>query len=102
MTRIPKNNHSGILVLRPVDIAGFSVAVVFCSKAQCAGNGCVSLPKCCNAAAGCNGDALWVNLSMPMDCVVPLDKGAAIAGEARLAMNIDKLTEPDNINWTKY
>ena len=71
------------------------------SKAQCAGNGC-SLPKCCNAAAGYHGDALWVGLSMPMDCVDPLDKGAAIVGEARLAMNIDKLTEPGNINWTEY
>jgi hypothetical protein len=29
-----------------------------------------------------------------MDCVAPLDKGVAIACEARLAMNADKLTEP--------
>ena len=28
-----------------------------------------------------------------MDCVAPLGKGMAIAGEARLAMNVDKLTE---------
>jgi len=28
-----------------------------------------------------------------MDCVAPLGKGLAIAGEARLAMNVDKLTE---------
>ena len=75
--------------------------MVFRSKAQCAGNGC-SLPKCCNAVAGCHGDALWVSLSMPMDCVDPLDKGAAIVGEARLAMNIDKLTDPDNISWMEY
>ncbi len=60
--------------------------MVFRSKAQCAGNGC-SLPKCCNAAAGYHGNALWVSLSMPMDYVDPLDKGAAIVGEARLAMN---------------
>ncbi|MCH8261883.1 MAG: hypothetical protein IIA77_02370 [Proteobacteria bacterium] len=39
---------------------------------------------------------------MPMDCVDPLDKGAAIVGEARLAMNIDKLTDPDNISWIEY
>ena len=26
-------------------------------------------------------------------CVAPLDRGMAIAGEARLAVNIDKLTE---------
>ncbi len=75
--------------------------MVFRSKAQCAGNGC-SLPKCCNAAAGCHGDALWVSLSMPMDCVDPLDKGAAIVVEVCLAMNIDKLTELDNISWTEY
>ncbi len=75
--------------------------MVFRSKAQCAGNGC-SLPKCCNAAVGYHGDALWVSLSMPMDCVDPLDKGAAIVGEARLAMNIDKLTETGNIIWTEY
>jgi len=78
-------NQKQILVLRPADIVDFSIAVVFRSKAQCAGNGC-SLPKFCNAAAGCHGDALWVSLSMPMDCVDPFDKGA-IAGEARLAMN---------------
>ena len=65
------------LVFRPADIVGFSVAMVFRSKAQCAGNGC-SFPKCCNAAAGCHGNALWVSLSMPMDCVDPLDKGAPL------------------------
>ena len=53
-----------MLVLRPVDIAEFSVAMVFRSKTQCAGNGC-SLPKCCNAVAGYHSDALWVSLSMP-------------------------------------
>ena len=90
-----------LLVLRPSDIAGFSVAVVFRSKAQCAGNG-YFLPKCCNAAAGYHGNALWVNLSMPMDCVDPLGHGSAIVGEVRLAMNIDKLTEPGNISWTEY
>jgi len=86
-----------VLVLRLVDFVGFSIAVVFRSKAQYAGNSC-SLPKCCNAAAECHGDALWVSLSMPMDCVDPLDKGAAIVGEACLAMNVDKLTESDKIN----
>jgi hypothetical protein len=35
---------------------------------------------------------------MPMDYVDPLDKGVAIVGEARLAMNIDKITESGNIN----
>ena len=37
----------------------------------------VALPKCCNAVAGYHGDALRVSLSMPMDCVDPLDKGRA-------------------------
>jgi hypothetical protein len=32
-------------------------------------------------------------LSTPTDCVPPLDKGMAIVGEARLAVNVDKLTE---------
>ena len=75
-----------VLVLCPADIVDFSIAAMFRSKAQCVGNGC-SLPEYCNAAAGYHGDALWVSLSMPMDCVDPLDKGAAIAGEARPAMN---------------
>ncbi len=90
-----------MLVLRLADIVGFSVAVVFRSKAQYVRNGC-SLPKYCNAAAGCHGNALWVSLSMPMDYVDPLDKGVAIVGEARLAMNIDKLTESGSINYTEY
>ncbi|MCP4284297.1 MAG: hypothetical protein GY792_07595 [Gammaproteobacteria bacterium] len=34
-------SHFFALVLRPVDIVGFSVPVVFRSKAQCAGNGCL-------------------------------------------------------------
>ena len=37
--------------------------------------------------------ALQVSLSTPTDGVAPLDKGAAIACEARLAVNVDKLTE---------
>ena len=38
-------------------------------------------------------NALRVNLSKSMVCVAPLAKGTAIACEARLAMNLDKLTE---------
>ena len=67
--------------------------MVFRSKAQCEGNG-HSLVEHCNAAAGHHRDALRVSLSTPTDCVPPLDKGTAIACEARLAVNIDKLTEP--------
>jgi len=66
--------------------------VVFRSKAQCAGKGHF-LVKYCNAAAGHHRGALRVSLSTSTDCVVPLDKGVAIACEARLAVNVDRLTE---------
>ncbi|GMR06773.1 MAG: hypothetical protein BMS9Abin25_1397 [Gammaproteobacteria bacterium] len=62
-------------------------------KTQIAGNG-NSLVKNCNEAARHHRDALWVSLSTPMDYVAPLDKGITIACEARLAMRLDKLTEP--------
>ncbi|MBL3591467.1 MAG: hypothetical protein JMN24_17010 [gamma proteobacterium endosymbiont of Lamellibrachia anaximandri] len=75
------------------DNYGFSAPVVFRGKAQRAGNG-YSLSKRCNAAAGHHGGALRVSLSASMDIVASLDKGTAIACEARLAMNADKLTEP--------
>ena len=52
-----------------------------------------SLVERCNAAAKQHSSALRVSLSSPTDCVAPLDKGAAIACEARLAVNDDKLTE---------
>ncbi|MEJ1404910.1 MAG: hypothetical protein RPU73_13760, partial [Candidatus Sedimenticola sp. (ex Thyasira tokunagai)] len=58
--------------------------VVFCSKAQCAGNG-RSLAKRWNAAAEHHRHALRVGLSASTDCVAPLDKGAAIVCEVRLA-----------------
>ena len=67
--------------------------MVFRSKAQCEGNG-YSLVEYWNEAAGHHRDALRVSLSMPTDCVPPLDKGMAIICEARLAVNVDKLTEP--------
>ena len=52
------------------------------------------LAKCCNAAAGHHRSALRVSLSASMGCVAPLGKGVkAIAGETRLAMDADKLTE---------
>ena len=53
----------------------------------------ISLVEHCNAAAGHHSDALRVSLSTPTDCVPPLDKGITIVGEARLAVNVDKLTE---------
>ena len=84
---------------------GFSVPVVFRNKARCAGKaqstrfarGAGSgrtLVKHRNAVAGHHRNALRVSLSGSTDCVVPLDKGVAIACEARLAVNPDKLTEP--------
>jgi hypothetical protein len=66
--------------------------VVFRSKAQCEANG-RSLDKHWNAAVGHHRSALRVSLSRPTDCVPPLDKGATIACEARLAVSLDKLTE---------
>jgi hypothetical protein len=92
----------------------FSDPLMFRDKAQCATNGC-SIGKCCNAVAGHQGSALRVSLFAPMHCVVPFGKGAAKADpmsvanalaaanavglpcKARLAMNVDKLTEYDNI-----
>jgi hypothetical protein len=71
---------------------GFSGPVVFRSKAQREGNG-YSFGKHCNTAAGHHRAALRVSLSTPTDCVAPLDKGAAIVCEVRLAVNVDKLTE---------
>ena len=78
--------------------------MVFRSKAQCAGktqsirfaHGAGpgrTLVKHCNAAAEHHRDALRVSLSRSTDCVAPLAKGTAIACEARLAVNLDKLTE---------
>jgi len=75
--------------------------VVFRSKAQCEGNG-YSLVEHCNTAAGHHRDALRVSLSTPTDCVSPLDKGAAIACEVRLAVNVDKLTELAMITWIEH
>jgi hypothetical protein len=80
-------------VLYQGDNYGFSVPVVFRSKAQCEGNG-YSLVEHCNTAANHHRNALRVSLSASTDCVPSLDKGMAIACEARLAVNADKLTEP--------
>ena len=88
-------------MLYPYDNYAFSFPVGFRSKAQCEGNG-HSLVEHWNAAAGYHRDALWVSLSTPTDCVPPLDKGVAIACEARLAVNVDKLTEPAIITWIEH
>jgi hypothetical protein len=88
-------------VLYPCGNCGFSVPVVFRSKAQCEENGC-SLVEHWNAAAGHHRDALRVSLSTPTDCVPPLDKETAIACEARLAVNVDKLTELAITTWIEH
>ncbi len=85
-------------MLHQCNIFGLSAPVVFRSKAQYAGNG-RPLSKCCNAAAGHHRSALRVSLSASMDCVTPLGKGI---GETRLAMNADKLTEPENITLMEH
>ena len=90
-----------MLVLQQGCIDECSVPVVFCSKAQCAGNG-HTLTKHCNAAAGHHRVALRVSLSTSTDCVPPLDKGMAIACEARLAVNVDKLTVSINTTLLEY
>ena len=98
------------MVFRP-DNYEFSVPVVFRStksrrfrRGQCAGKAQSirfahgvgpgrTLAKHCNVAAGHHRDALRVSLSRLTDCVSPLAKGTVIACEARLAVNLDKLTE---------
>ena len=90
-----------LLVLYQGDNYGFSDPVVFRSKAQCESNG-YSLVEHWNVAAGQHRDALRVSLSTPTDCVSPLDKGMTIAREARLAVNIDKLTELAIITWIEH
>ena len=90
-----------MLVLYPCGNYGFSVPVVFCSKAQREVNG-YSLDECCNAAAGHHRHALRVSLSTPTDGVAPLDKGIAITCEARLAVNVDKLTELAITTWIEH
>ena len=74
------------------DNYGFSDPVGFRSKAQCEANG-RSLVEHWNTVAGHHRVALRVSLSMPTNCVAPFGKGTTIACEARLAVDIDKLTE---------
>jgi len=62
----------------------------------------VSFPSTATRLRDATATPCGLACQMPMDCVVPLDKGAAIVGEGRLAMNIDKLTEHGNISWTEY
>ena len=69
-------------------------ASLWCFAARrCAPAMATSLVKHCNAAAEHHRGALRVSLSTSTDCVAPLAKGVAIAREARLAVNVDKLTE---------
>ncbi len=75
--------------------------MVSCNKAQCAGNG-RTIVKHRNAVEGHHRNALRISLSTSTDCVAPLAKGAAIAFEARLAVNLDKLTEFAIIKLNEY
>ncbi|MCP4283350.1 MAG: hypothetical protein GY792_02695 [Gammaproteobacteria bacterium] len=88
-------------MLRPVDIVRFSVPVVFRSKAQCAGNGC--LPCQALQRRGGTPQARPKGWSVSAQGgVAPLAKGTAIRCETRLALNADRPTEPDNISWTEH
>jgi len=89
------------LVFYPCENYVFSVPVVLRSKAHCEGNG-HPLIEHWNAAAKYHRNILRVSLSIFTDCVPPLDKGIAIAREARLAVNIDKLTELAIITWIEH
>ncbi len=80
------------LVLFQGNKLGFSVPVVFCGKAQCAGNGC-SIVKHCNAAAEHHRDARRVGLSASMAALLLLQRATAIRCEERLALNADRPTE---------
>ena len=77
-------------------------ASLWCFAARRSAKAMDSLVEHWNAVAGHHRDALRVSLSTPTDCVPPLDKGIAIACEACLAVNVDKLTEPVVITWTEY
>ncbi|MCP4285892.1 MAG: hypothetical protein GY792_15790 [Gammaproteobacteria bacterium] len=88
-------------MLRPADIVGFSVPVVFRSKAQCAGNGC--LPCQVLQRRGGTPQARPKGWSVSAQGgVAPLAKGTAIRCETRLALNADRPTEPANISWTEH
>ena len=87
-----------ILVLRLLDICGYSVHKMFRHKAQHADNG-YSLGKCCNAVTGHLVIALRVSFSASLVvlCIRSLDKGMTIACKTCLASNTEKLTVPANI-----
>ena len=88
-------------MLYPCDNYVFSVPVVSRNYVPVFIKG-IAIPFTLRLAAKHHRDALWVSLSMPTDCVAPLDKGLAIASEARLAVNIDKLTEHAIITRIKH
>ena len=83
-------------------ITAGSASLWCCAARRSAKAMALSLVEHWNAAAGHHRDALRVDLSTPTDGVAPLDKGIAIACEARLAVNVDKPTEPVVITWTEH
>lgn len=88
-------------MLYPRNYYVFSNPVVLRSKAQCDGNG-QYLAERWNAAVKHNRVALRVSLSTPTDFVSSLGKGPAIACETRLAVSVDKLTEPAIVAWIEH
>jgi len=88
-------------VFYPCDNYGFSIPVVFRSKAQSEGNG-HSLVEHCNAAAGDHRDALRVSLSTPtarrvsQAMAIPLSRGGT------QSVGVDMLTELAIITWIEH
>ena len=93
--------HSITQVLYQSYIVRHSVTVVLCINAQYTKKGCC-LFKYCNAIAGYHGNALWVSLSAPMDCVVPFGNRMTISCKTSLAMHTDTLNELGNIKLIGY
>ena len=62
----------------------------------------IVLVKSCNAVAEHHSSALRVGLSAPMAALRLLQRTRAIRGEACLAMNADRPTEPINMTLTEY
>jgi hypothetical protein len=62
----------------------------------------IALVKCCNAVAEHHSNARRVGLSASMAALRLLQRTMAIPCEARLALNVDRPTEPINIILPEY
>jgi len=76
-----------------VDNCGFSAAVGFCSKAQCAVNG-ESFTSAVTQRRNPTAAPIGLACQRPWTSLQLLPRATAITSELRLAMNTDKLTEP--------